>query len=352
MNDRLQATKNVDMLGLVGKTTSIKKVAAHEYAGPCPKCGGKDRFRVDPERGWFCRQCTGEPGSGGYWNDQADFIMWLHGVKLEAAITRLLGDRGFTKVELQQIAADRQERKSGREQEEKQRSITARQELNTKQEWKDYAAHSLAVPSWGKRGIGPDWVTYYGLGYCENREYKMGDNRFMSDSLTIPYHVYDFDKSEYHVIDLKHRLLKTDSPGGKYRHHISGLGNKLFFADVLMKNPIGDLLIVEGEIKAIVTWQACWENEICNFPNLTIVSVPGKSWKEEWISLFRSEGIERVFVCLDPDANRESDKLVTQFSNSVSVKLPAKIDDLILADALDMSKLSEIMENLWSQKYA
>ena len=36
----------------------MKKVTADEYAGPCPFCGGDDRFRVWPGTGKFwCRQC-------------------------------------------------------------------------------------------------------------------------------------------------------------------------------------------------------------------------------------------------------------------------------------------------------
>jgi DNA primase len=52
-----------DLLDLIGRDTELKRVASTnggEYAGPCPFCGGRDRFRVwpdsDPPR-WWCRQC-------------------------------------------------------------------------------------------------------------------------------------------------------------------------------------------------------------------------------------------------------------------------------------------------------
>lgn len=55
----------VDLLALIGRDTRLKRVASTnggEYAGPCPFCGGEDRFRVWPDhqqgRGRFwCRQC-------------------------------------------------------------------------------------------------------------------------------------------------------------------------------------------------------------------------------------------------------------------------------------------------------
>ena len=53
----------------------LKKVASTgggEYAGPCPFCGGRDRFRVNPYANpgrWLCRNCT-----GGKWQDVIAYI--------------------------------------------------------------------------------------------------------------------------------------------------------------------------------------------------------------------------------------------------------------------------------------
>lgn len=48
-----------------------------EYAGPCPKCGGVDRFHAQPDRAegarWACRQCHPK------WGDVIELRMWLHG---------------------------------------------------------------------------------------------------------------------------------------------------------------------------------------------------------------------------------------------------------------------------------
>ena len=51
--DLLQADGNV--------VTRVATTQGGEYAGPCPFCGGNDRFRTWPEQGeygkWWCRQC-------------------------------------------------------------------------------------------------------------------------------------------------------------------------------------------------------------------------------------------------------------------------------------------------------
>jgi hypothetical protein len=65
------------ILEAVGARTRLKKVSSTnggEYAGPCPVCGGKARFRVWPEKGrWWCRGC-GEKG------DLIQFYRWADGL--------------------------------------------------------------------------------------------------------------------------------------------------------------------------------------------------------------------------------------------------------------------------------
>lgn len=54
--------------------TGLKNESINSLCGPCPKCGGVDRFvfRTDSERFW-CRQCHEKPG------DVIDFHGWLNG---------------------------------------------------------------------------------------------------------------------------------------------------------------------------------------------------------------------------------------------------------------------------------
>jgi DNA primase len=65
----------LDLLSLAGAYTDLKRVAASgggEWAGACPFCGGRDRFRVQPSGGgggrWLCRGCT-----DGKWQDGIAF---------------------------------------------------------------------------------------------------------------------------------------------------------------------------------------------------------------------------------------------------------------------------------------
>ena len=81
--------RNVDLLAVVGRDTPLKKAASTnggEFAGPCPFCGGKDRFRVwpaDGDRGrWWCRQCQ---RSG----DAVDYLRARDALTFKEALARL-----------------------------------------------------------------------------------------------------------------------------------------------------------------------------------------------------------------------------------------------------------------------
>jgi DNA primase len=81
------------LLDLLSRDTTLRKVAGThggEYAGPCPWCGGRDRFRVWPNAdkpGYWCRQC----------DRQGDAIQYLRdreGLSYSEACGRLGGPLG------------------------------------------------------------------------------------------------------------------------------------------------------------------------------------------------------------------------------------------------------------------
>jgi hypothetical protein len=61
----------------------------HELVGPCPKCGGDDRFAINiKENVWNCRQCKTDTDSG----DVIGFVQWLAGIDFIAVCTTLAGE--------------------------------------------------------------------------------------------------------------------------------------------------------------------------------------------------------------------------------------------------------------------
>src|SRR6202795_1471461 len=64
----------------------IKLVGRGERAGPCPVCGGRDRFSINTKRQiWNCRGCA----KGG---DVIDLVQHLDGVDFKTAVQTLGGN--------------------------------------------------------------------------------------------------------------------------------------------------------------------------------------------------------------------------------------------------------------------
>jgi hypothetical protein len=67
---------------------SLKRATATERVGPCPKCGGRDRFSVNIKRQvWNCRGC----GQGGGRN-ALDLVMHVRGFDFAGAVNFLTGE--------------------------------------------------------------------------------------------------------------------------------------------------------------------------------------------------------------------------------------------------------------------
>lgn len=82
----------------VEKDTPMKYVSTSrggQYHGPCPWCGGKDRFRLQPSYGtygWFaCNQCN-RLGSA------VDYLMGKRGISKGKAANQMLQDGADLRV--------------------------------------------------------------------------------------------------------------------------------------------------------------------------------------------------------------------------------------------------------------
>lgn len=338
-----------NLVSYIGRFTTLKKVAAHEWAGPCPACGGTNRLHVHDEKGFFCRQCIGEK-----FGDLADFTKLAFGWTLQRTLQEFHLDRRADPAEVARMEAERKARQQAERQAEVAQQEQVHAQLTACPDWMTYH-HNLDIypdarEMWHKRGLPDDWIEYYRLGYCPSRRYMHDGEWFERPSLTIPTFRPVFMQNpeggadvSWRVVQLKHRLLGEQSPGGKYRPHMAGAGNQLFFTDVYQQNVTGDLLLVEGEIKAMVTWAALWIGDDCLMPNVTVIGMPGKSAREDWLEQFNLA--ERVYICLDPDAQETARRLAARIAVPVkNILLPDKIDDLITLGVLDGPKLFEILE--------
>jgi DNA primase len=105
--DTAALKQRIDLLALISRDTRLRKVASTaggEWAGPCPFCGGRDRFRVQPVLGvWWCRQCGGDR-----WSDAIDYLVRRDGVSFVAACREL--GASFSELGAGTLRAERAER--------------------------------------------------------------------------------------------------------------------------------------------------------------------------------------------------------------------------------------------------
>jgi len=94
MIDTEAIKRNHDLRDHAGRYTTLKRVTGKEMAGPCPKCGGHDRFHC--QRGWFfCRQCY--PLDNGQAHDIFGFYVWVQGWDFITVCKHLGGERARPK---------------------------------------------------------------------------------------------------------------------------------------------------------------------------------------------------------------------------------------------------------------
>src|SRR5690606_6776786 len=85
----IAVARKVNLIELASRFITLTRASATEYHGPCPRCGGQDRF-VCKADGWFCRQCRPiHPRHG--WHSAIDFVMWHLGYRFADAVAYLTG---------------------------------------------------------------------------------------------------------------------------------------------------------------------------------------------------------------------------------------------------------------------
>jgi len=85
----------VDLRDIAGQWTQLQRKNAKESEGPCPKCGGTDRFTVQRDK-WFCRQHA-PVGKGSGRQDAIDFLQMVEEAHdFESAVRWLESYTGMT----------------------------------------------------------------------------------------------------------------------------------------------------------------------------------------------------------------------------------------------------------------
>jgi DNA primase len=283
--------RSVDLLSLVGNR--LKRVATThggEYAGPCPFCGGKDRFHVQPNAPgggrWFCRTCTGEPGEGGHWEDAIAFVMRRDNVGFRTACETLgaditKSDRKPKKVRSHQPAPAPDPGPPPREWQKDAWEIVTQSKAVL---WSKDGAKARAWLE--QRGLQGETLSAYHIGYCPKDGTYHG--LYVPRGIVIPWIVGD------NIWKVQVRRPEGDP---KYMA-VKGSRNPsvLFGTELLSLHP--DCFVVEGEFDAMLLWQ-----EIGGVADVLTLGSASGNVADRWLRLLLS--FKRFWVATDNDAAGE-----------------------------------------------
>lgn len=297
-------TSTIDLLALIGMDTPLKRAASHrggEYHGPCPFCGGTDRFRVQPNHkgGRFvCRIC----GKSG---DPIDYVRQTRDLTYPQAL-EYLGLQGdilqdsakpsnFSAAPIPLVSPE--DEWYALESDEWQRAADTfvAQCIDVI----DGARGKRAREYLYRRGLKESIVNAHELGYnpTEQRQ-QWGDKLvWLPRGIVIPHHV----NGQYWRINI--RQENPRDPKSRYIQAAGG-ANALYNADCIYAGCT--VIMVEGEIDCLSIYGGAIDSVIYNRIVPVATYTTGGAHLQRWI--VRLSLAERVLLAFDNDTNGAGDK--------------------------------------------
>lgn len=233
--------------------------------GPCPRCGGTDRFEVQRDK-FFCRQCLpAEQGRGKH--DCFDFVQWMGFASnfLEAYewLARYTGNPSLVRPSVP-AAPTSQPPPAINWQDatwQHQAQSTARQAAkllptHLGEKGREYLAQrGIEQATWEACGLG--WGEGYNAGLSA-----------MAWGIVIPWYAEDG-----RITHIQYRFV--DGQGqryGKFKYpkNSSGHGGEAILYRLPMRNT-DTLILVEGEINALSIWQAT-DYDVASFGSQSVTA--------------------------------------------------------------------------------
>lgn len=309
---------------LSGKVYYVReRIRGREWSSSCPKCGG-------------------QPHSHGEFPDR--FRMWTKSkIGKPFAWCRVCNYKWTSEKDYKPDPARIEQWRLERIEYEKQKKAEAEQaisNLTNAHKWESYyswlKSDGIAGDYWRGAGISDEyWWREWQLGYDPHHSfwYDTGEGwkEHYTPTATIP--VRDITKR---IINIKHRLLKPDPNGVKYRMEYATNTEPVFISNLDIEKP--DFIIkCEGEKKAAVTFLAI------DSPKIQVYGLP-KSPSDEMLQAIKAK---RIIDIVDPDVKEKEIERTAENYTDIDysvIRLPIKIDDFIQSARLTKEDLRGIIK--------
>lgn len=342
---------SIDILGIILQT-DLRAIC--EQAGAvfdrsgfsvCPLHGsGKNRHqfhlwtRGDGRQMWTC---FGDCGASG---DVIDFVMRWRGLNFKAAVKYLVeylgGGWEISDEERARLATERAERAAKAAEEAAAEARKAIEELRQAQAWLRFHEQMTkdARRLWRNAGV-PDWYQdWVKLGYTPVFSYWHDGQQHVSSALSIPHY-----GEGWQVEQIAMRLLEPVDPKDKYRPYRPNLPIPPFLADPDTGWEAENVVIAEGQKKAIVGFVTL-DNPKYQFVGVSagVAGSPGRPDLPPTGAELAGRMMGRnVIVCFDPDAREQGVKFA-RATGARYLSLSEKLDDLIVAERLKKTDLASL----------
>ena len=315
-----------DCRDLAAQHTTLRPWSAGELAGPCPKCGGTDRFHVKQD--WaYCNVCW--PADKGTSHDVIAFGMWLWDCDFTSACQRLSNGTppaaGTTRRQPAKKSKACHTEAWQREAAEDVRRAVAVLDSDAGKPGRDYLE---------KRGIHRDTWEAFGVGYSpavwhSNWKRKAG-------AVAIPW----LECDKYTAI--KYRFPEAGDKADRFRHK-SG-GDPGLCGLPLAGDLLDTLILVEGEVNAMSIWQVVRD---LGRRDVDVVSFGSESGAIHEQALTLAKQYRRVIVWADK-ADRARQAIQSIGEHAHGLQSPENLD---ANDLLQAGLLAEFV-GLALQKFA
>jgi hypothetical protein len=296
--------------------------------------------------GFKCFSC-------GVHGDVLGWRMDYHKESFAEAVTALGGDAASAPdpAAVARRAAELAERAARELERQIEKAQQTLAELRQAQTWLEYydQLDDAARRRWEGRGVPAMFQDWWQLGFNPDytlwrRENGKWVDWWHSPTLSIPIW-----GEGWQVNNVKHRLLVEPPTGEKYRQERTGVPAAPFIANPDRSG--GALLLVEGEIKSMVSYVTLTDRGNRSEDSIQVAGLPGVTPDPALFGQF--ENYDPVYLCMDPDAYvRKQAGRPSPAENAVmalgrervrSIRLPDKIDDLIVHYQLDRAWLLNLM---------
>ncbi len=249
--DTSSVKQSVDLRELAARFTELRRASGDkELCGPCPKCGGNDRFHCQAD--WFsCRQCHPKRG------DAIEFFMWLNGVDFKSAVA-MLTNSPMPSTTTKRTPAPKHQAEQPQDWQRK----AATQVKQAHQRLMNDADVQAEVGRQylDNRGLQPHTWIAFNLGFTPSASLPGTEGKKTAPALVVPW--YRAGK----VCAIRYRFLRlheyTDTEGKERKEKQTALTGSSFAGvlfggqalDVGIKK-LSTLIICEGELNDCSIWQ-------------------------------------------------------------------------------------------------